>query len=42
MKICLIIVGIILLSMMFMGIDGDCPMGHHEIDCDIDPNEDKK
>ena len=36
MKICLIIIGIILLSMMFMGIDGDCPMGQFEHEWDID------
>lgn len=42
MKLFWIIGGIILWILMFMGMHGECPMGHHEIDCDIDPNEDKK
>ena len=34
--------GIILFILMFIGMHDECLMGHHEIDCDIDPNEDKK
>ena len=36
MKTFFIIVGIILFIMMLIRFDGDYPMGHHEIDCDID------
>ena len=36
MKLFWIIGGIILFILMIMGLDGDYPMGHHEIDCDID------
>lgn len=42
MKLFWIIGGIILFILMFMGMHDECPMGHHEIDCDVDLNEDRK
>ena len=46
MQLLVIIGGIVLFILLFiMATNGDCPIWpkrHHEIDCDVDPNEDKK
>lgn len=33
---------VIFFIIVFVGLYNNAPMGHHEIDCDIDPNDDKK
>lgn len=42
MKLFWIITGIFIFILMFVGMHEECPMGHHEIDCDIDPNKTNK